>query len=301
MNTKLFGLNAALCKRKVLCGVKHNATTSTKQKRADLQGLRGVAILFVLLMHLKPNSYRLGFVGVDIFFVLSGFLMAKILLEKKLTLWSVWYFYSRRFKRIVPLYMLFVVSVYIFGYFYVLRFDRKQILDDLTWAYTYSSNLQPIFQKLGYWDQLSTYRFFVHAWSLGVELQYYLIVPFIMGLALCLEHNARIILFLTIGVFSVIFQLYAPPKVSYGFLVSRIWQFMCGSIAYEFSKPFFSKDKSQLRQEEKNSLENAYKQGKIKLSYEGMLANVRELFMNSDISSSSQLIHSKKNQDYAFY
>ncbi|CAJ0604886.1 unnamed protein product [Cylicocyclus nassatus] len=163
-----------------------------------------------------------------------------------------------------------IFGVFAVGYFYVLRFDRKQILDDLTWAYTYSSNLQPIFQKLGYWDQLSTYRFFVHAWSLGVELQYYLIVPFIMGVALCFGHNARIKLFSTIGVFSVIFQLYAPPKVSYGFLLSRIWQFMCGSIAYEFSKPFLSKDKSLLRQEEKNSSENAaYKQDKTELSYKG--------------------------------
>ncbi|CAJ0604889.1 unnamed protein product, partial [Cylicocyclus nassatus] len=83
--------------------------------------------------------------------------------------------------------------------------------------------------------------------------------------------------------------------VSYGFLLSRIWQFMCGSIAHEFSKPFLSKDKSLLRQEEKNSSENAYKQDKTELSYEGMLANVRELLMNSDISSNSQLIHSKKN------
>ncbi|VDN36172.1 unnamed protein product [Cylicostephanus goldi] len=110
----VFGLTfAALCKREALCGTKPSATTSTKHKRADLQGLRGIAILFVLVMHLKPNSYRLGFVGVDIFFVLSGFLMAKILLERKLTLWTVWSFYNRRFKRIVPLYMLFVVSVYI--------------------------------------------------------------------------------------------------------------------------------------------------------------------------------------------
>ncbi|CAJ0605547.1 unnamed protein product [Cylicocyclus nassatus] len=218
---------------------KSNATTSDN-KRADLQGLRGVAILFVLVMHLWPSSYRLGFVGVDIFFVLSGFLMAKILLEKKFTTWSVWRFYTRRFKRIVPLYMLLAVAVYVYGYFYILRPDRKQILDDLAWVYTYSSNLQPIFEKLGYWDQLSTYRFFVHTWSLGVELQYYLIVPVIMGLAFCCEHHVRLILFLSLGIFSIIFQLYAPPKISYGFLLSRIWQFMSGSIAYEFSKTTLS-------------------------------------------------------------
>ncbi|KIH59034.1 hypothetical protein ANCDUO_10749, partial [Ancylostoma duodenale] len=111
------------------------------------------------------------------FFVLSGFLMTKILFKKKMSLNSVGTFYMRRFKRIVPLYMLFAAATYIYGYFCLLVPDRKQIVDDLVWVYTYSSNIQPIFQKLGYWDQ-----------------------------------------------------------IAYGFFLSRVWQFMCGSIAYEFSE-----------------------------------------------------------------
>ncbi|RCN42719.1 hypothetical protein ANCCAN_11308, partial [Ancylostoma caninum] len=123
-----------------------------KEKREDLQGIRGVAILFVLMMHLKQDSFRLGFIGVDMFFVLSGFLMTKILLSKEVSLKSVGTFYIRRFKRIVPLYMLLAVATYIYGYFFILPPDRKQIADDLFWVYTYSSNIQPVFQKLGYWD-----------------------------------------------------------------------------------------------------------------------------------------------------
>ncbi|VDO31607.1 unnamed protein product [Haemonchus placei] len=69
----------------------------------DLQGIRGIAILYVLLMHLRPQT----------FFVLSGFLMTKILREKEFSTCSVWNFYVRRFKRIVPLYLLVVVATYI--------------------------------------------------------------------------------------------------------------------------------------------------------------------------------------------
>ncbi|KAK6736824.1 hypothetical protein RB195_019489 [Necator americanus] len=122
-------------------------------KRDDLQGIRGFAILFVLLMHLKPDSFRLGFIGVDIFFVLSGFLITKILLGKKLSSNSIGTFYLRRFKRIVPLYMMLATATYIYGNFYLLLPDREQIVDDLAWVCTYSSNIQPIFEKLGYWDQ----------------------------------------------------------------------------------------------------------------------------------------------------
>ncbi|WKX97713.1 hypothetical protein Q1695_013412 [Nippostrongylus brasiliensis] len=204
-------------------------------KRDDLQGIRGAAILYVLVMHLRPSVFRIGFIGVDMFFVLSGFLMTKILCEKDLSPSSIKMFYLRRFKRIIPLYMLIVVATYIYCYFALMYPDRKQVLDDLAWVSTFVSNCQPIFQTLGYWDQLSTYRFFVHTWSLAVELQYYLIVPVIIGSAMMLSSRARLAFFIVLAISSLSFQLFTPPKISYGFLASRIWQFMCGSIAYELS------------------------------------------------------------------
>lgn len=184
-------------------------------------------------MHLKPNVFRIGFIGVDIFYVLSGFLMTKILCEKKFSTTSISTFYLRRFKRIVPLYLLVVLATYIYGYFALLYPDRKQIADDLLWVCTFTSNCQPIFEKLGYWDQLSTYRFFVHTWSLAVELQYYAIVPIIIGSAMLCSKTSRLIVFVLLVASSLCFQLRSEPKISYGFLLSRIWQFMCGSIAYQ--------------------------------------------------------------------
>ncbi|VDP04216.1 unnamed protein product [Heligmosomoides polygyrus] len=188
-------------------------SSSSDVSRDDLQGIRGVAILFVLIMHLKPNVFRIGFIGVDIFYVLSGFLMTKILCEKKFSTTSISTFYLRRFKRIVPLYLLVVLATYIYGYFALLYPDRKQIADDLLWVCTFTSNCQPIFEKLGYWDQLSTYRFFVHTWSLAVELQYYAIVPIIIGSAMLCSKTSRLIVFVLLVASSLCFQLRSEPKV----------------------------------------------------------------------------------------
>ncbi|KAK6041530.1 acyltransferase [Cooperia oncophora] len=139
----------------------------SSSKRVDLQGIRGIAISYVLIMHIRPQLFRIGFIGVDMFFVLSGFLMTKILREKEFSLTSIRIFYSRRFKRIIPLYILVVVATYIYGYFYLLYPDRKQLLDDLQWVCTFSSNLQPLFQKLGYWDQV-TFCFYIRLFTFGV-------------------------------------------------------------------------------------------------------------------------------------
>ncbi|KAK5978462.1 hypothetical protein GCK32_017733, partial [Trichostrongylus colubriformis] len=163
-------------------------------KRSDLQGIRGAAILYVLMMHLKPGIFRIGFIGVDIFFVLSGFLITKILREREFSSASIRIFYVRRFKRIVPVYMLTVVAVYIYGYFYLLYPDQMQLLRDLQW--------------------LSMYRFFVHTWSLAVELQYYSIVPAIIGSTTCFAGRWRIATFILIAVASLLFQLLTVPDVS---------------------------------------------------------------------------------------
>ncbi|KAK6040320.1 hypothetical protein COOONC_22175 [Cooperia oncophora] len=87
------------------------------------------------------------------FFVLSGFLMTKILREREFSLTSIRDFYARRFKRIVPLYMLVVVATCIYGYSSLIYPYQKQLVVDLQWVCTFTSNLQPIFTEFGYWDQ----------------------------------------------------------------------------------------------------------------------------------------------------
>ncbi|KAK6048289.1 hypothetical protein COOONC_14206, partial [Cooperia oncophora] len=98
------------------------------------------------------------------------------------------------------------------AYLYLIYPYQKQVLVDLQWVCTFSSNLQPIFQKLGYWDQLSEYRFFVHMWSLAVELQYYLIVPLIIGSTEKCSKGSRLLVFALLMTASMSFQLLATPN-----------------------------------------------------------------------------------------
>uniref|UniRef100_A0A1I8A443 Acyl_transf_3 domain-containing protein n=1 Tax=Steinernema glaseri TaxID=37863 RepID=A0A1I8A443_9BILA len=84
-------------------------------KRDDLQGVRGLAIIFVLLFHFYPDTFRNGFAGVDIFFVLSGYLMQMIYAERTSGLYSILSFYKRRFIRLLPLYYLTILATLLAG------------------------------------------------------------------------------------------------------------------------------------------------------------------------------------------
>ncbi|GMT36238.1 hypothetical protein PFISCL1PPCAC_27535, partial [Pristionchus fissidentatus] len=168
-------------------------------KREDLQVIRGIAIIAVLAFHLLPGAFPNGYLGVDMFFVLSGFLMSTILCKSALTRTSIIDFFVRRFKRIIPLYaiMLCVSTVATVSLFTIS--DMDNFLTDIKWALAIASNWQIVLRKVDYWTKVFDYQVLLHAWSLGVELQYYLIVPFIVLFRTTfLNGPARLMLFIII-------------------------------------------------------------------------------------------------------
>jgi len=137
-----------------------------------LDGLRGIAVILVILFHCR--YLRIGWVGVQLFYVLSGYLITTILLEsKKNEIFSyLKNFYIRRSLRIFPLYFLFVFLLFIGNKFYSIPlFDDK-----LMWLVTYTYNIKRMFigENISLW--------YTHLWSLAVEEQFYLIWPFIIYL-----------------------------------------------------------------------------------------------------------------------
>ncbi|KAF8372405.1 hypothetical protein PRIPAC_78834 [Pristionchus pacificus] len=155
----------------------------TKAKRPDIQGIRGLAIASVLGFHLKRDQFPGGFVGVDIFFVLSGFLMSSILSrEKTINLQVLCDFYTRRFKRIVPLYALLLLALFILFPLLLLARDTTKFVSDSIWASLFATNIHSLLEKSDYFAELFDSNLLTHTWSLGVEIQYYLIVPFLMSL-----------------------------------------------------------------------------------------------------------------------
>ncbi|KAF1752340.1 hypothetical protein GCK72_018894 [Caenorhabditis remanei] len=208
---------------------------SAGNKLQSLQGLRGISIILVLIFHLFPKSFANGFVGVDMFFVLSGYLMTRIL-SKEFTLQSVVNFYKKRFSRIVPLYYFTILATILGVLCLVLKSERTEFLQDIKWCLSLLSNYQPIFEHHSYWDQISTIRFLTHLWSLATELQYYLMVPIIHFIASNLPFFNRILAYSLAILILFFFQLLTPFELSYCFLASRVWQFLLGSVAFELSQ-----------------------------------------------------------------
>ncbi|GMT27218.1 hypothetical protein PFISCL1PPCAC_28822, partial [Pristionchus fissidentatus] len=154
----------------------------TKVKRPDIQGIRGLAIAGVLGFHLKETQFPAGFVGVDIFFVLSGYLMSSILArERSINLQVLWGFYTRRFKRIVPLYALLISILFIMVPLLLFAKDVNKFLSDVIWAAAFATNIHSVVEKTDYFAELYDSNVLTHTWSLGVEIQYYLIVPFVIA------------------------------------------------------------------------------------------------------------------------
>ncbi|KAF8353689.1 hypothetical protein PRIPAC_95312 [Pristionchus pacificus] len=149
-------------------------------KREDLQVIRGIAIIAVLAFHLLPTTFPNGYLGVDMFFVLSGFLMSTILCKSTLTSSSIVDFFVRRFKRIIPLYTMMLVSTTVATVLIFTISDMDNFIADVKWALAIATNWQIVLRKVDYWTKVFDYQVLLHAWSLGVELQYYLIVPFIV-------------------------------------------------------------------------------------------------------------------------
>ncbi|KAF8384238.1 hypothetical protein PRIPAC_73380, partial [Pristionchus pacificus] len=150
-------------------------------KRPDIQGIRGLSIAAVLTFHLDDKSFPAGFIGVDMFFVLSGYLMAVILFkEDHLNMTVFRHFYTRRFKRIVPLYAILLFSLAIIVPCFLLPRDVLKFCNDVVWAAAFSTNIQTVLEKRDYFTQLFDSNVLTHTWSLGVEIQYYLIVPLIV-------------------------------------------------------------------------------------------------------------------------
>lgn len=213
-----------------------------KQLRADITGLRAVAVLSVTIYHLvhtlapQYNFMQGGFVGVDIFFVISSFLMTKIIcegLERKT--FGLWNFYVRRAKRICP--ALFA-TIFVFmglGYLLIGTSDLKRMANEAVSALFFLSNFY-FAGKSDYFANTALDQVFLHTWSLSVEWQFYMFYPLLlMGLAKILSADSlkKSIALLTLC--SLIFGVFYTElnqKASYFLLPSRAFELLFGALAY---------------------------------------------------------------------
>jgi peptidoglycan/LPS O-acetylase OafA/YrhL len=192
----------------------------------------------VILFHAGFESFSGGFVGVDVFFVISGYLITTIILsEKERGTFSLVNFYERRIRRILPALFLVMFVSLPFAWLWLLPSDMTSFSQSLVAVPTFSSNIL-FWKTTGYWGTDNELRPLLHTWSLAVEEQYYLIFP--LFLMLMWRFRRRWILgsFLTVAVASLVaahWGAYNHPTATFFLLVTRGWELAIGAtIAFYF-------------------------------------------------------------------
>ncbi|CAJ0950594.1 unnamed protein product, partial [Mesorhabditis belari] len=215
----------------------HQISAGASEFREDVALLRAFAILAVLAYHHWPSIFPLGFIGVDIFFVLSGFLMFRILESASNRFDRVFLsFYYRRVKRIVPLYYLIMFLIGFSIMFVYSSVWAKQYFRFYFAAVFFYSNLELLKAEGDYFSENTEKLPFLHTWSLGVEMQFYLIAPVLYYISR-IKPDLRIgeMILLCCLFISLYFQFNSTPIISFYHPFGRIWEFLCGGLASLFT------------------------------------------------------------------
>lgn len=203
--------------------------------RKEIDGLRAIAVIAVLLFH--ADYLPKGYLGVDIFFVISGYLITRIITQQlNEGSFSLLHFYERRIRRIVPMLLLVSIIALSIGYFTLLPDDLENLSESVI-ATTFFSNNILLFLTRNYWDTANTFKPLMHTWSLGVEEQFYLIFPLIL-LALhkfCTLKKRTIIILICIAA-SLGSHFILPKSTMHFYLVSaRFYQLAIGALLVSLS------------------------------------------------------------------
>lgn len=200
--------------------------------RSDVDGIRAISILSVVIYHAYPGIIPGGFVGVDLFFVISGFLISTILFKNHHKgNFLLIDFYSRRVKRIFPALIFVLIFTILSGWFVLLPTEYKLLGKHIAGGAGFIANLV-LWSESGYFDLDSASKPLLHLWSLGIEEQFYIFFPVLLIIAVRKNTQfLKLILILTIISFTIniIFHKSEPIANFYSPL-SRFWELMVGSI-----------------------------------------------------------------------
>ena len=205
--------------------------------RADIDGLRAIAVLSVVSFHAFPNWVSGGFVGVDIFFIISGFLISTIIFSNlEHDSYNFTEFYSRRIKRIFPALLLVLIICYAFGWFTLLPNEYEQFSKHVAGGTGFVANFM-LWNESGYFDNAAETKPLLHLWTLSIEEQFYIIWPLLLWFAWKRRLN---LLTITITILVISFALninntYSSTGAVAAFYSpqTRFWELLAGSaLAY---------------------------------------------------------------------
>jgi peptidoglycan/LPS O-acetylase OafA/YrhL len=204
---------------------------ATGNYRPDIDGLRAFAVLAVVLYHAFPQVFRGGYVGVDIFFVISGFLISSILFNEMTEgKFSFTFFYGRRIRRIFPALAACLTAVLVYGFVSLTPSELAQLGKHVFFGAGFLSNIA-LWSESGYFDSAATYKPLLHLWSLGIEEQFYILWPALLWFAFRMKAKVgRLLAVLFLASFTINVAL-SITNISADFYlpVSRFWELLAGA------------------------------------------------------------------------
>ncbi len=205
--------------------------------RPDIDGLRAIAVLSVVAFHAFPDWMKGGFIGVDVFFVISGFLISTIIFENlDRGTFSFTEFYARRIKRIFPALIVVLSACLIFGWFSLLPEELNQLGKHILAGAGFVSNLV-LWSESGYFDNSAETKPLLHLWSLGIEEQFYIVWPFLVWAAWKRKLNLFYVTFslLVVSFGLNIWLIHTNPVATFYSPLTRFWELLCGALLAFYS------------------------------------------------------------------
>lgn len=222
----------ATCSPPAVPALQFKSNLSQIKHRPDIDGLRAVAVMAVVLFHAFPSWITGGFIGVDVFFVISGYLISKILFENLQSgSFDFLEFYTRRINRILPALILVIASTTILGWLILMPEEYKQLGSHVTSGAGFFSNFT-LLREMGYFDNSADSKPLLHLWSLSIEEQFYIAWPLATWLAWRYKLNiTATIIGLLLASFTLnVASTHADSISSFYLPQTRFWELLCGSL-----------------------------------------------------------------------
>ena len=206
----------------------------------SIDGLRGIAVLLVVIFHIWHGVFSFGYVGVDIFFVLSGFLITQIIYQKiSRNAFSLKEFYRNRIRRIFPGVILTLLIAALLGYFFMFIGEYGSLGKHIKSSALFYENIR-LMKEIGYWDENAVFKPLLHFWSLAIEEQFYIAWPFIILFLCYLKKRFNIKLSFLMCAFCVL--LFIMPFFleidKFYSIFSRAYELAFGGLAFVLAKEY---------------------------------------------------------------
>lgn len=209
--------------------------------RAEIDGLRALAVIPVILYHAGIDEFSGGYVGVDVFFVISGFLITSILIfDLQAGQFSLKSFYERRSRRILPALFAVMLATIPFAWMWLPAEEMQDFAQSLVATTVFGSNIL-FYRESGYFDSASELKPLLHTWSLGVEEQFYLIFPILLMVIWRFGRRSLGAIIFVLAFASLLasqWSVEADPAAGFYLLPTRFWELALGALAAIFCSKF---------------------------------------------------------------